>query len=113
MPAAVTPIPGRREGTYVLLEAALPGRPPQNIGVFLFDPPTGRAWVRLRERFDDCADPDDAEVLDALEGHIRDCLAESGAERWLAAMEDSLSNAVRVSERHTVAVDAFWRVIDR
>jgi phage repressor protein C with HTH and peptisase S24 domain len=113
MPATVIPITGPREGTYVLLEAALPQRPPRNIGVLLLDPATNRAWVRLRQRYDDCADPDDAEVLEALEAHIRDCLAESGAEPWLQSMEDTLSNAVRMSERQTVAVDAFSRVLDR
>jgi len=113
MPASVIPITGSREGTYVLLEAALPERPTRNIGVFLFDPATDRAWVRLRQRYDDFADPDDAEVLEALDAHIEACLAESGAEQWLQSMEDSLSNAVRVSPRQTVAVDAFSRVLDR
>ncbi|HYW46623.1 MAG TPA: S24 family peptidase [Bryobacteraceae bacterium] len=113
MPATVIPITGRKQGTYVLLESCLPERPSRNIGVLLLDPASGRAWVRLRQRYDDCAGPDDAEVLDALEAHIQACLAESGAEPWLQSMEDSLSNAVRVSERQTVAVDAFSRVLDR
>jgi SOS-response transcriptional repressor LexA len=112
MPAAVIPITGRRQGTYVLLEAALPGRPAENIGVFLFDPEQNRAWLRLRRNYE-FADPDDAEVLEALEQHIQDCLAESGAEAWLAGMEDTLSNTIRVGERHSVAVDAFSRVVDR
>src|SRR5579863_95594 len=113
MPASVIPIGRRREGSYVLLEAALPGRPPRNIGVFLLDPETGRAWLRLRRDYNDCADPEDAEVLGALEPHIRDCLAEQGAQAWLDSMEDWLSNAVRVTGRQTVAVDAFSRVLDR
>jgi len=113
MPAALIPITGSRQGVYVVLSAALPQRPVRNIGVLLFDPDTGRAWVRLRSRYDDFADPDDAEVLEALAGHIQVCLAESGAERWLESMEDSLSNALDVSQRKTIAVDAFTRVIDR
>ena len=113
MPAAVIPLAGLRQGTWVLLEAALPQRPAQNIGVLLLDPSTGRAWLRLRRRWDEIADPEDAEVLEALEPHIRDSLAENGAGAWLASMEDSLSNAIRVSDRRSVAVDAFTRVIDR
>lgn len=113
MPASVIPITGCKQGTYVLLSATLPERPARNVGVVLSDPVTNRGWVRLRQRYEDLADPEDAEVLEALEGHIRACLAESGADAWLASMEDSLSNVLRVSDRQTVAVDAFTRVLDR
>ena len=109
----VVPITGRRQGTYVLLEAALPARPPRNIGVFLMDPETDRAWIRLRERYDGLADPGDAEVLEALQEDLEFRCAESGAEACLASLEDSLSNALRVGERQAVAVDAFSRVVDR
>ena len=115
MPASVVPISGRRQGTYVLLEAALPGRPP-------------RQHRRLADRSGDriaagcgcasattiSADPEDAEVLEALEADIRERLAEIGRRsRGSHRMEDSLSNVVRVSERQAVAVDAFSRVLDR
>src|SRR5947209_10963871 len=113
MPASVVSITARREGTYVLLESALPGRPAQNIGVILIDPAEDRAWVRLRQSYDDLAEPEDAEVLEALEEDIRAKVAEYGAESYLRRLEDSLSNALRVSERQTVAVDAFTRALDR
>jgi SOS-response transcriptional repressor LexA len=113
MPASVIPIRARREGTYVLVEAALPGRPPQRIGVFLVDPEADRAWVRVRQRFDDIADPDDAEVLEALEQDLRERAQEMGAEAYLAWLEDRLSNALRLTERQAVAVDSFNRVLDR
>ena len=113
MPAGVIPITARRQGAWVLLEAVLPGRPPRNIGVLLVDPATGRGWVRLRERFDDIADPEDVEVLDALEPDIRARLAENGAEAFLESLEDSCSNVLRVSQRQAVAVDAFSRILDR
>jgi SOS-response transcriptional repressor LexA len=112
MPATIVPIGGRREGTYVVLEAVLPGKPARNIGVFLADLASNRAWVRLRERFEDWAEPEDAEVLEATEGHLRTLVEESGAEACLAWLEDSFSNAIRVSERQTVPVDAFTRVLD-
>ena len=113
MPASVTPISARREGTYVLLDAVLPERAAHHIGVLLLDPLTDRAWVRMRQRFDGIAAPEDAEVLEALESDIRGRAAEIGAEAFLCSLEDSLSNVLRVSERQSVAVDAFSRVLDR
>ncbi|HWB83706.1 MAG TPA: S24 family peptidase [Bryobacteraceae bacterium] len=113
MPASVIPISGQRQGTYVLLEAALPGRSPQPIGVLLVDTAADRVWLRMRQRFDDFGELEDAEVFEALEEDIRARAAEMGAEAYLSSLEDSLSNAVRVSERQTVSVDAFTRVLDR
>ena len=110
--SAVTPI-SKRRGWYAVLEAALPGHAPENIGVLLIDPSADRGWVRLRPRFDDIADPEDAEVLEAMEPHISRCLQESGAEAYFQSLEDSLSNVVRVSDRREVQVDAFSRVLDR
>jgi phage repressor protein C with HTH and peptisase S24 domain len=113
LPASVTSISARRKGTYVLLEAALPARPVQPIGVLLIDPANDRAWVRFRRQFENLAAPEDAEVLEALENDIRTRSSEMGAESFLAWLEDSLSNAVRVSERQSVEVDAFSRVLER
>ena len=113
MLASVVPISGSRQGTFLLLEAALPGRNSQPVGVILVDPATDRAWVRMRERFDAIADPQDAEVFEALEADLRERFSEHGAEAALATLEDSLSNALRVGERQAVTVDAFTRVLDR
>jgi SOS-response transcriptional repressor LexA len=113
VPFSVLPISGCRQGTYVLLDAELPGRPPCPIGVLLIDLDTGRPWFRMRHDFESIADPEEAEVLEALEEHIRRCLAESGAESFLQSLEDALSNTLRVSERQAVSVDAFSRVLDR
>jgi SOS-response transcriptional repressor LexA len=77
------------------------------------DPAADRAWVRLRQRYESIAAPEDAEVLEALEQDIRARSAERGAEAFLAWLEDSLSNALRVSERCSVDVDAFSRVLER
>jgi len=104
---------GNRLGFYALLEAALPGRPPHNIGVLLMDPDTDRMHARLRHSFDDIASPEDAEVLETLEEDIRRQSAGLGAEAFLQSLEDSLSNAVRIGERKAVAVDSFSRVLDR
>ena len=113
MPASIIPIAARRRGVYVLLDAVLPQRSPQTIGALLLDPESDRLWIRLRQSYDELADPEDAEVLEALEGDIRARAAELGAEAYVASLEDSLSNALRVSERHAVPVDSFTRVLDR
>ncbi len=113
MTSRVLPISGCRLGTYVLLDAVLPARPPCPIGVLLIDLDTGRPWFRMRRDFHAIADSEDAEVLEAVEDHIRQCLAESGAETFLNSLEDTLSNSLRVSQRQAVAVDAFSRVLDR
>jgi SOS-response transcriptional repressor LexA len=108
---AVVPIGGVRQGTYVVLEAALPDRTPQPIGVVLIDPATNRGWVRLLPAFDHLTN--DTEVLDALEDDLRTQIANAGAEAFLRSLEDSLSNVVRVGERMSVVVDAFTRVVER
>ncbi len=110
MPAAVIPITGSRQGSYVLLEAALPGLMPRNIGVLLVDPAANRGWLRMQPNFDFVEDP---EVLEGIAEHLEQLLSETGAAALLDSLEDSLSNAVRVSERQAVAVDSFTRVLER
>lgn len=102
-----------REGTYTLLETALPGRASQAIGVILVDPASGRGWVRMRPHFDDIADTEDIEILEALDADIRQRIAEDGAQTFLESLEDSLSGALRITDRQAVKVDAFTRVLDR
>jgi len=110
MPAGITSI-SAREGACAFLETALPGRPIQPAGVILIDPATDRGWIRLRNRFD--ADPEDAEILAAIEADLNIRLAELGGEACLSWLEDCLSNVIRIADRQTVAVDAFTRVLDR
>src|SRR5690242_18907266 len=106
----VVSIAARRQGTYVLLEAALPGRTAENIGVLLVDTETDRGYLRLRSRFDDLTD--DTEVFDLLAADMESKLSETGAAAYLQSLEDSLSNAMRLSDRRSVAVDSFHRVAD-
>jgi SOS-response transcriptional repressor LexA len=112
MPASVVSI-GQRPGTYGILEAALPEQPHGNVGILLIDPVTDRGWLRMRRDLEEIAQPEDAEVLGGLEEHIRQCLEEGGAQAFLASLEDSLSNVLRVSERQAVSGDAFTRAIER
>jgi phage repressor protein C with HTH and peptisase S24 domain len=113
MPASVINIASRRQGAYVVVTAHLPGQPPRNIGVLLVDPERNRMWARFRGDFDDIGDPEDAEVLQALEEDVRREAAEAGAEAYLRTLEESLSNALRISDRQYVEVDSFTRTLDR
>ncbi|HLI85379.1 MAG TPA: S24 family peptidase [Bryobacteraceae bacterium] len=121
MPAALIPFRAAaektggergREGVYVILEAALPGQSPHRIGVLLADPERDKPWIKMRLDYD-FAPPEDAEVLELLAEEMPQRAAEMGAARYLEWLEDTLSNAVRVSERQTVRVDSFVRVLER
>jgi SOS-response transcriptional repressor LexA len=112
MPATVLPFQACREGIYVILEAALPEQPARNIGVYLVDPASGKHWIRMLSAYE-FADPEDAEVLDALGDDMRARASEMGAVAYLDWLEDRLSNVLRISERQRVAVDSFGRVVER
>ncbi len=96
-----------RPCVYAVLEAALPGRNPTNIGVIVVDPETGRGWLKLRKEYDRLANPEDAEVLEALEDDIRERMREDGAPAVLDWMEDALSNVVRITDRHEINAQSF------
>src|SRR5258706_10246731 len=104
MPSVVSITSGRRpqnarSGEYLLLVLALPGEPERNIGVLLRDIETGQVYPRIRDRWDEIGDPQEAEWLLAL-GHDFDAkIPEMGGAEFLRTLEDSLSNALRLSQR--------------
>ena len=81
-------------------------------GVILEDPAAGRLYVRMRRDWDQVA-PDEAEVLSAIEDDLANKAAEMGASALLAQLEDTLSNAVTVSERRETIVADFERGLAR
>jgi len=90
------------DAEYLLVELALPGQPVIPAGVLLFEPATDKLLFKLREDLEDLAEPEDAEVLGALEADFHLKIAEMGGRRFLEHLEDSLSNVLRVSVRHGV-----------
>ncbi len=102
-----------RRAQYLLLEAALPGRLVNTVGVLLIDPDRDRLHIKLRENWEAIADPDDAEVLSAVAADLEREAGEAGAERTLAVLEDSLSNTLRVGSRESIAVGDFSKALDR
>jgi SOS-response transcriptional repressor LexA len=100
-----------RPGAYAILEAALPGREPRNIGIVLIDSTSGRGWLKLRGEYNDIADPDDTEIFAALEEDLRARMTDDGAETLLQWMEDTLSNVLRIGERREVHAESFTRAL--
>jgi len=96
-----------RNAEYLVVELALPGRPPVNLGVLLFDPSTDRLESRLRPDPDALADPEDAEVIRELAEDFAMKIRELGGRRFLEHLEDSLSNVLRISARRPVEMRNF------
>ena len=108
---------GRRQrkgtsGEYLLVELARPGEPQRNIGVLLRDTATGQLYPKMREHFEEIEDPEEAELLSALAQDFDLKIHEMGGDEFLRSLEDSLSNALRVSQRVAVPVDDFSRTLD-
>lgn len=100
-------------GEYLLVELARPGEPERNIGVLLRDPSTGRVYAKIRDHWEEIEDAEEAELLGALGEDFRSKIQEMGGDEFLRSLEDSLSNALRVSERTAVTVDDFPRTLER
>jgi SOS-response transcriptional repressor LexA len=90
-------------GHYTVLQAALPGVAPENIGVLLVDN-SGSAHVKIRRDLRSLADEDDAEYLEALQFDLRQKASELGGESLMKWLVDNLSNFVRVSDPEETAV---------
>ena len=99
-------------GEYLLLELVRPGEEPRNIGVLLRDIATGQVYPRIREHFEDIEDPEEAELLAALGADFDLKIKEMDGDEFLRSLEDSLSNALRISQRVVVTVDDFSRTLE-
>jgi SOS-response transcriptional repressor LexA len=108
MPATLSsPVVATRLGSYSVLELALPGRSGEPAGILLWDPANARLEARLRRDWDQIAAPEDAEVLEHLEADLARKIADHGAEALLRFLEDTLSNALRISDRRPVLLGHF------
>jgi len=118
MPSVVSIATGRRphhqhQGEYLIVELALPGLPQRNIGVLLRDAESGQVYPKLRDHWEEIEDPEEAEWLEALGEDFDAKILEMGGDGFLRYLEDSLSNALRLSERTAMAVDDFERTLAR
>ncbi len=94
---------------YLILEAQLPGSAPIPIGVLLHDPgPVPRLGIKLRRDWDRIiGDEEDLEVFEMLAESLEQQALQTSAATFLAKLEDSLSNTIRVSERRPVMMAGF------
>ena len=93
----------------IFLKLFLPNRPERNAGVLLFDEDSGLLRFRVRDDWEQIADPEDAQVLVHLASYLEQRineLGEASSATLLAELEDQLSNVLRLSERQTVLGDA-------
>lgn len=112
MSFASTSVAGTRAARYSLLTVELPGQEAVTAGVLLEDPAANLVYIRLRRDWEHFA-PEEAEVLSLLEDDLLARAAQMGAAQFLAQLEDTLSNTVRVSDRRETFVEDFPRALGR
>lgn len=96
-----------KRGEFSLLEAALPGRAVEPIGILLRDAESDTLYVRLRRDWETLANEEDAEVLAELEDDLLAKSREGGGAAVLEYLESALSQSIRVSGREAVSVRDF------
>lgn len=104
---------GSCEGEFVLLQFVRPGWNPENFAVLLLDPDTDRLYIRSCRDFPSDAASEDAEILQSLVRQFMDDAEAVGGAAVLGAMEDTLSNCVRVTPRTRTPVSDFLSSLDR
>jgi SOS-response transcriptional repressor LexA len=112
MSLASTSVAGTRAARYSLLTVELPGQQPVTAGVLLEDPATDAVHIRLRRDWEQLA-AEEAEVLSLLEDDLLASAAQMGAAQFLAQLEDTLSNTIRISDRRETIVEDFARALGR
>jgi SOS-response transcriptional repressor LexA len=95
-----------------ILQLALPGEAPVNIGVLLEDVAADRLYLRLRRDWDLIA-PDEADVLSELAADLESRASEIGAARLLERLTDTLSNTIGLTDPREVIVEDFSRGLGR
>lgn len=101
----------RRAGQFSVLRLALPGRPAEAIGVLLLDSESDRLVAKLRRDWDRLADPEDAEILAALQHDMETKIREMGGEAYLRSLEDTLSNILLITGREAVEIHGFEKTL--
>jgi SOS-response transcriptional repressor LexA len=102
-----------RIGRYSIVQAELPGRGLESIGVLLQDSQTDSLHLRFRRDLDSLVDEEDLEVLEALSDDLDGKAREWGAEKLFDYLESTLSDTIRITDREQVLVEDFSRALDR
>src|SRR6516164_11843757 len=99
-------------GRLSILEVEKPGGELMPVGVLLLDPVKDQLYVRVRSDWDHL-NSDEKEILEAMEQGLKDTANDVGATYLLSYLQDTLSNAVRMSEPEQVIVADFNRELAR
>jgi phage repressor protein C with HTH and peptisase S24 domain len=115
MTPAVLSISSGRMCQFSILSVAVPGQAIVPAGILLFDPAERELRFKLRDDWDslNTIDEFDQDYLYSLAGDFEVRLRETGAEAFLASLEDTLSNMLRLSDREPVAVTNPERTLQR
>jgi phage repressor protein C with HTH and peptisase S24 domain len=104
----------RRAGSYLVVEASVPGATEAAAGVLLLDPESDRLHLRFRRDWDAVLSEGlDIETFQALEDDLRTRAEEVGGATVLAELEDSASNAILVTDRQNVLVEDWNKALNR
>jgi phage repressor protein C with HTH and peptisase S24 domain len=104
---------GSKSANFSLLQLALPGKSPRNIGIFLLDIEGGRLYKKLRRGWESIAGPEDVEILERLDEDFDNKIEEMGGERFLSSFEETLSNFLLITPRSQVSVSDFQTALNR
>ena len=103
---------GTQAARFSIVVIEVPGGEAVNGGILLEDTAQDRLWVRMRRDWWEIA-PEQADVLVELEEDLQSKAREMGARRLLESIEDTCSNAVRVTDPREVMVEDFERALGR
>jgi phage repressor protein C with HTH and peptisase S24 domain len=98
------PPAANKPAKYSLLQMALPGESPRNIGIFLLDTATGQLYKKLRRDWSAIADPENVEILELLDEDFAAKIDEMGGDVFLRSLEETLSNFLLIEKRRDVNV---------
>jgi SOS-response transcriptional repressor LexA len=100
------------KGEHLLVQAALPGMPSENIGILLLDSNSDRLYSRFRRDCEAWAG-NEVDWFECLGEEIFERSQELGGQKCLEWMESTLSHSVRVSERVSVRVYNYHQTVQQ
>jgi SOS-response transcriptional repressor LexA len=101
-----------RLGKYCIVEADTLEQGTMKLGILLQDPQADSLRLRFRRDLDSLG-IEDLEVLNSLADDLAQKAHELGAEKLFEYLEDTLSGAIRITDREEVLVSDFDRALDR
>jgi hypothetical protein len=75
----------------------------RNIGVLVYDASRGELWLRATTDYSFIEDDEEAEIMSQIVGGLADRVKEEHPLRLVEHLEDTLSNALLIGERHAIS----------